>query len=66
VGVHIPAGTYRTTDEDCYWAKLRSWNTDDMADFNYGVGSVTVDSAWFRISIANNARYNQCVLTKVG
>jgi hypothetical protein len=66
VGVDMPPGIYRTTDEDCYWAKLRSSNTDDVSDFHYGVGSVTVDSPWFRISISNNPRFNRCILTKVG
>ena len=62
----MPAGTYRTTDEDCYWATLSSSNTDDVINFNYGVGSVNVDSPWFRIAIKNNPRYNRCVFTKVG
>jgi hypothetical protein len=66
VGIDMPIGVYRTTDVDCYWAKLHSSNPDDSYDFGYGVGQVTVDSAWFRIDITQSARYNRCVFTRVG
>ncbi len=67
VGVDMPAGMYRTTDEGCFWAKLRSSNTGDVSEFNYGAGPVTVDSPWFHIAVnPNNPNFTQCVFTKVG
>ena len=67
VGVDMPAGMYRTTDEGCFWAKLRSSNTGDVSEFNYGAGPVTVDSPWFNIEVnPNNPNFHQCVFRKVG
>lgn len=52
VGKDIQAGQYHTTGtvgSNCYWAKLRSSNTSDIADNNLSPGpqTVVIDSPYF-------------------
>lgn len=53
VGVDIEPGTYRApAGPQCYWARLNSANTDDIAN-NGGFSAnqtVTLDSGWFQTS----------------
>lgn len=50
VGTDIQSGTYHTDGGDsCYWAKLNSNDTSDIADNNLGAGpqTVTINSPYF-------------------
>src|SRR5262245_22423899 len=42
VGLDMPAGTYRTTDEDCYWAEFHKLDGHVADDFEYGASSFSV------------------------
>lgn len=53
VGTDFDAGTYRSGDGDCYWAKLSSAGGDFDSIISNGNGSnqtVTIDSPWFESS----------------